>query len=80
MRGFIRGVSDATEAIYLLIHRLMDISIIRRDAEIQNFLEAKAQGNDIASCVVQEVLAHSYADPQDFFHDLFRYGCVSGMI
>ncbi|MGB1216037.1 MAG: hypothetical protein ACPG4X_21935 [Pikeienuella sp.] len=80
MRGFPGGVSDATEAIYLLIHRLMDTKIIRRDAEIQNFLAAKAQAGGIASCVAQEILAHSYAELADFFSDLAQHGCVSGMI
>jgi hypothetical protein len=58
----------------------MDTKIIRRDAEIRNFLEAKSQDDDIASCVAQEALAHSYDDVYDFFVDLLNNGCRSGMI
>lgn len=79
-----RGLSElsqgSAETVYLLIHVVMDTKIIRRNAEIQNYLEAKAQGDDIASCVAQEVIDHSYADPCGFFRDLFRHGCASGMI
>ena len=58
----------------------MDTQIIRTDAEIRNFLHEKCQGDDIAAEVAQEALEDSYADPRDFFGDLLRNGCQSGMI
>jgi hypothetical protein len=58
----------------------MDTNIIRRDAEIRNFLLAKAEGNDIAAEVAREALSHSYESIAAFFTDLQKYGCISGLI
>ena len=66
------------EAVYPLIHDHMDTTIIRRDAEIRNFLEQKLDGGDIAAEVAQEALA--CGDAICFFDDLSRYGCVCGMV
>ena len=74
------GVSDATEAIYLLIHRLMDTTIIRRDAEIQNFLAAKVQAGGISQAVAEEVLAEEPEDIGEWFRGLSQHGCVSGWV
>lgn len=74
------GVSDATEAIYLLIHRLMDTKIIRRDAEIQNFLAAKVQAGGISQAVAEEILADQPEDIEAWFRGLLQHGCVSGWV
>lgn len=58
----------------------MDTTIIRTDAEIRNFLEQKTDGETIAAEVAQEALSHSYEQLAEFFDDLLRNGCVSGMI
>lgn len=56
----------------------MDTHIIRRDAEIRNFLEQKKAGDDIAAEVAKEAL--SSEDPTQFFEDLSKHGCICGMV
>lgn len=56
----------------------MDTNIIRRDAEIRNFLEQKLDGGDIAAEVAQEALFSER--PADYLCDLLHYGCVTGMV
>jgi hypothetical protein len=77
-----RGSSDlsqgSAETVYLLSHIIMDTNIIRRDAEIRNLLEQKAEQNDITGAVAREAL--SYCDAGTFLSELLTYGCVSGMV
>lgn len=77
-----RGLAELSqvraETVYPLIHIHMDTNIIRRDAEIRNFLQQKLGGGDIAAEVAQEALACD--DVTGFFDDLSRYGCVCGMV
>lgn len=56
----------------------MDSRIIRRDAEIQNFLEEKVSQGGIAAEVASEAL--SSEQPAEYLTDLLSHGCVSGMV
>lgn len=58
----------------------MDTSIIGRDAKIQNFLEQKAAGDDIAAAVAKEALSQGAEHYEEFFTGLFKNGCVSGWV
>jgi hypothetical protein len=58
----------------------MDTKIIRRDAEIQNFLEAKIQAGGTSQAVAEEILAEQPEDIGGWFHGLSQHGCVSGWV
>jgi hypothetical protein len=58
----------------------MDTKIIRRDAEIQNFLAAKVQAKGISQAVAEEVLADQPEDIEVWFRGLLQHGCVSGWV
>ena len=58
----------------------MDTKIIRRDAEIQNFLAAKVQAGGISQAVAEEILADQPEDIEEWFHGLAQHACVSGWV
>ena len=58
----------------------MDTNIIRRDAEIRNFLQAKLQAGGIAQIVAREALADEPSDITEWFQGLAEHGCVSGWV
>ena len=56
----------------------MDTNIIRGDAEIQNFLQAKIDGGGIAAAVAKEALRDTDICAVEWLHGLIEHGCVSG--
>ena len=56
----------------------MDTSIIRGDAEIQNFLQAKIDGGGIAAAVVQEAQKDTEISTVEWLRRLIEHGCVTG--
>lgn len=67
-----------TEAFIFLIHIHMNTNIIRGDAEIRNFLEAKIEAGGIAAVVAREALYDPDVDVIAWFEGLLQHGCVSG--
>lgn len=56
----------------------MDTNIIRGDAEIRNFLEAKIEAGGIAAVVSRDALYDPDVDIIEWFKGLLQHGCVSG--
>lgn len=56
----------------------MDTNIIRGDAEIQNFLQAKIDAGGIAAVVARDALYDPDVDVIAWFEGLLQHGCVSG--
>lgn len=56
----------------------MDTNIIRGDAEIQNFLQAKIDEGGIAAAVVQEALKDTEISTVEWLSRLIEHGCVTG--
>lgn len=56
----------------------MDTNIIRGDAEIQNFLQAKIDGGGIAAAVAKEALRDTDTCAVEWLRGLIEHGCVSG--
>lgn len=48
------------------------------NTDFQKHLETLSEQTDIAGYVAREAL--EYDNPENFFNDLSRYGCISGMI
>lgn len=72
---------SSIEDVYSLSVETMNsnsTTIDTANRDFQMHLETLSQQTDVAWSVAREAL--EYDDPKDFFHDLARHGCISGMV